>query len=87
MSTNHTPNASRTVPAIVPVRPVTAAEDAAAPRTGRGLLRRTLGKGHPSRRTFGRGNPSRRTFGRGNPSRRTFGRGNPSRRTFGRNLP
>jgi hypothetical protein len=77
MPTNLTPDASRTVPAIVPVRPVTTAEDAAAPRAGRGLLRRTLGKGHPSRRTFGRGNASRRTFGRGNASRRTFGRNLP----------
>jgi hypothetical protein len=87
MSSNLTPRASRTAPAIVPVRPVTAAEDAAATRVGGGLLRRTLGRGHPSRRTFGRGHPSRRTFGRGHPSRRTFGRGNPSRRAFGRNLP
>jgi hypothetical protein len=87
MSTSPAPRDSRTVPAIVPVRPVAAAEDAPATRVGGGLLRRTLGKGHPSRRTFGRGNPSRRTFGRGNPSRRTFGRGNPSRRTFGRYLP
>jgi hypothetical protein len=77
MSSNLTPRASRTAPAIVPVRPVTAAEDAAATRVGGGLLRRTLGRGHPSRRTFGRGHPSRRTFGRGNPSRRAFGRNLP----------
>ncbi len=52
-----------TSPAIVPVRPVTAAAETPATRVGE-LLRRTLGKNHPSRRTFGRGNPSRRTLGK-----------------------
>jgi hypothetical protein len=48
---------------IIPVRP--AAEAAPAPETaGRSLLRRTFGRGNPSRRTFGRYTPSRRTFGR-----------------------
>ena len=41
---------------IVPVRP--AVEAAPAPETaGRGLLRRTFGRGNPSRRTFGRYHP------------------------------
>jgi hypothetical protein len=70
---------------IIPVRP--AVEAPAEKAAGRGLLRRTFGRGYPSRRTFGRYTPSRRTFGRGNPSRRTFGRYTPSRRTFGINHP
>ncbi len=73
--------------AIIPVRPGACASDAPAAGRPAGLLRRTLGRGHPSRRTFGRYTPSRRTFGRYTPSRRTFGRGNPSRRTFGRYTP
>jgi hypothetical protein len=57
--------------AIVPVRPDTSTAPAAEVTTS--LLRRTFGRGNPSRRTFGVSHPSRRTFGRGNPSRRTFG--------------
>ena len=68
---------------IIPVRPGATLSDAPAVGRPAGLLRRTFGRGNPSRRTFGRGNPSRRTFGRGNPSRRTFGLYHPSRRTFG----
>ena len=68
---------------IIPVRPAAHAAPAAE-ADGRGLLRRTLGRYHPSRRTLGRYHPSRRTFGKGHPSRRTFGgRWVPSRRTFG----
>ena len=59
--------------AIIPVRPGASASDAPAASRPAGLLRRTLGRGNPSRRTLGRGNPSRRTFGRYTPSRRTFG--------------
>lgn len=73
MSTTLTPRVSRTEPVIIPVRPATAAENAPATRVVAGLLRRTFGRGNPSRRTFGRGNPSRRTFGVFHPSRRTFG--------------
>jgi hypothetical protein len=51
---------------IVPVRPTTT-PDLAADTATRGLLRRTLGKSHPSRRTFGRYSPSRRTFGKYQP--------------------
>jgi hypothetical protein len=72
---------------IIPVRPDATLSDAPAASRPAGLLRRTLGRGNPSRRTFGRYTPSRRTFGRYTPSRRTFGRGNPSRRTFGRYTP
>ena len=57
---------------IIPVRP--AVEAPAEKTAGRGLLRRTFGRGNPSRRTFGLSHPSRRTFGRYTPSRRTFGR-------------
>ena len=59
--------------AIIPVRPGATSSDAPAASRPAGLLRRTLGRGNPSRRTLGRGNPSRRTFGRYTPSRRTFG--------------
>jgi hypothetical protein len=58
-------NAGHGTPAlakIVPVRPATGATAAPAEAPA-GLLRRTFGRGNPSRRTFGRGNPSRRTFG------------------------
>ena len=72
---------------IIPVRPGATVSDARAASSPAGLLRRTLGRYHPSRRTFGVGHPSRRTFGQKTPSRRTFGRGNPSRRTFGQYHP
>jgi len=48
---------------IIPVRPAAGPDEGLAASRPAGLLRRTLGRGHPSRRTFGRGNPSRRTFG------------------------
>jgi hypothetical protein len=73
MSTTPTPRVSRTEPVIIPVRPATAAENAPAARVVAGLLRRTFGRGNPSRRTFGVFHPSRRTFGLYHPSRRTFG--------------
>ena len=84
MFPNSRTSSDRSAPvAIIPVRPGASASDAPAASRPAGLLRRTLGRGNPSRRTLGRGNPSRRTFGRYTPSRRTFGRYTPSRRTFG----
>src|ERR1700691_5406559 len=80
---SHTSNDRPASLPIIPARPDATLSDAPAASRPTGMLRRTFGRGNPSRRTFGRGNPSRRTFGRGNPSRRTFGLYHPSRRTFG----
>jgi hypothetical protein len=68
---------------IIPVRPDATLSGAPAASRPTGMLRRTFGRGNPSRRTFGVSHPSRRTFGRYLPSRRTFGISHPSRRTFG----
>ena len=74
MFPNSRTSSDRSAPvAIIPVRPGATSSDAPAASRPAGLLRRTLGRGNPSRRTLGRGNPSRRTFGRYTPSRRTFG--------------
>ena len=53
---------------IIPVRPDAALSGAPAASRPAGLLRRTLGRGNPSRRTFGVSHPSRRTFGINHPS-------------------
>lgn len=53
--------------AIVPVRPAGTTPPGAGTPVSTSLLRRTFGRGNPSRRTFGRGNPSRRTFGKYHP--------------------
>jgi hypothetical protein len=72
---------------IIPVRPDATLSGAPAASRPTGMLRRTFGRGNPSRRTFGVSHPSRRTFGRYLPSRRTFGISHPSRRTFGISHP
>jgi hypothetical protein len=81
MAPHQTRNGTPGPAAIVPVRPAASTAPAATVTTS--LLRRTFGRGNPSRRTLGIQHPSRRTFGRGNASRRTFGVFHPSRRTFG----
>jgi hypothetical protein len=74
-ATSH-PSAKPAATVIIPVRPATDPNHVPGTAT-RGLLRRTLGVGHPSRRTLGVGHPSRRTLGRTLPSRRTLGRSEP----------
>jgi hypothetical protein len=81
MATHQSPTGTPAPAAIVPVRPATSTAPAAT--VAASLLRRTFGRGNPSRRTLGLFHPSRRTFGRGNASRRTLGIQHPSRRTFG----
>ena len=63
MFTNPRPATANPAMVIIPVRPAPAADETPAGGAPAGRLRRTLGRGYPSRRTFGKNYPSRRTFG------------------------